>query len=300
MAQTLNLANQTNIRQSLFVRIRLPDGTHLRISSHDTAFNITESDGTVTTYQPLGVLLGVTEFNNELRPTENEVTISLSGVDQSGLTSIMSYFNRTSYGQNSLKGADVTIRRAFFDRDTGVLLNIAGNPSIRFVGNVNNYSLTDEYNQFSDSTTTTISVSCSSILSVLANKISGRKTNRSSMDQWFPADTLTTTGLAGGSGFSCRVASTGGAAFTTGAVTAVDSIVGGSGYTNGTFTNITLTGSETGANSARATIVVSGGAVTTVTITTAGTGYRGPDKSFDRVATITNTTFDFGKPYVAT
>jgi hypothetical protein len=49
-------------------------------------------------------------------------------------------------------------------------------------------------------------------------------------------------------------------------------ITGGSGYTNGTYTGVSLTGgSGTGAV---ATIVVSGGAVTTVTITTAGLNYR--------------------------
>ena len=48
-------------------------------------------------------------------------------------------------------------------------------------------------------------------------------------------------------------------------------ITGGSLYTNGTYTNVALT-SAVGVN-ARATIVVSGGAVTSVTITTVGSGY---------------------------
>ena len=48
-------------------------------------------------------------------------------------------------------------------------------------------------------------------------------------------------------------------------------ITGGSLYTNGTYTNVALT-STVGVN-ARATIVVSGAAVTSVTITTVGSGY---------------------------
>jgi hypothetical protein len=57
----------------------------------------------------------------------------------------------------------------------------------------------------------------------------------------------------------------------TGLVLTLNTLVGGSTYTNGTYTNVTLTGgSGTGA---KATIVVAGNTVTTVTLTKAGNGY---------------------------
>jgi hypothetical protein len=57
----------------------------------------------------------------------------------------------------------------------------------------------------------------------------------------------------------------------TGLVLTLNTLVGGSTYTNGTYTNVTLTGgSGTGA---KATIVVSGNTVTSVTLTKAGNGY---------------------------
>lgn len=57
-----------------------------------------------------------------------------------------------------------------------------------------------------------------------------------------------------------------------GTIATVGTLVGGSGYPNGTWTNIVATGgSGTGA---RFTAVVSGGAVTSVTVTNGGTGYK--------------------------
>jgi hypothetical protein len=56
-----------------------------------------------------------------------------------------------------------------------------------------------------------------------------------------------------------------------GGVGSFGTIVGGSSYTNGTYTNVSLIGGT--GTGAKATIVVSGGSVTSVTKTVAGSGY---------------------------
>jgi len=57
----------------------------------------------------------------------------------------------------------------------------------------------------------------------------------------------------------------------TGLILTTNTLVGGSSYTNGTYTNVTLTGGS--GSGAKATIVVSGATVTSVTLTKPGNGY---------------------------
>ena len=74
-------------------------------------------------------------------------------------------------------------------------------------------------------------------------------------------------------------------------------ITGGSLYTNGTYTNVAMTGAE-GVN-ARATIVVSGGAVTSVTITSVGAGYIVGEVLSATAASIGGTGSGFSVPVTA-
>lgn len=60
-------------------------------------------------------------------------------------------------------------------------------------------------------------------------------------------------------------------AITTSNIKTLGTITGGSGYVNGSYSNVALTGGS--GSGAKATIGVSGGAVTTVTITARGAGY---------------------------
>jgi hypothetical protein len=57
----------------------------------------------------------------------------------------------------------------------------------------------------------------------------------------------------------------------TGLALTLNTLVGGTLYTNGTYTNVTLTGGS--GSGAKATVVVSGGSVTSVTLTKPGNGY---------------------------
>lgn len=72
-----------------------------------------------------------------------------------------------------------------------------------------------------------------------------------------------------------------------GPIATTNNLVGGSAYTNGTYTAVPLTGGT--GTGAQATVVVAGGVVTTVTITTAGTGYNVCDQLSALAASIGGT-----------
>jgi hypothetical protein len=86
-------------------------------------------------------------------------------------------------------------------------------------------------------------------------------------------------------------------AITTSNIKTLGAITGGSGYTNGSYSNVSLTGGA-GAN-AKATIGVSGGAVTTVTITARGASYLVGDVLSATAASIGGTGAGFSIPVTA-
>jgi hypothetical protein len=86
-------------------------------------------------------------------------------------------------------------------------------------------------------------------------------------------------------------------AITSSNIKTLGAITGGSGYVNGSYTNVTLTG---GAGSgAKATIGVSGTAVTTVTITARGAGYLVGDVLSATAASLGGTGAGFSIPVTA-
>lgn len=175
----IDLSGYKQVGVNLFVRIDLPGSGVLRLSNHYRPVALQESDGNSYTYDQLGMLLNISDTANELKATSSDVTVGLSGIPVSyavGLQLIR------------IKGAQIDIRRAFMDPVTDEILDIPGNPVIAFRGIINNYGFSETFNQFSDETSMTINLTCSSIVDVLSSKITGRRTNNEDMRKFYPAD----------------------------------------------------------------------------------------------------------------
>jgi hypothetical protein len=180
----IDLTSYASIQSNLFVRLQIdeyrttPTGpfttTVLRVS--DRRGNTT-INGEV--YQGVGALMEVTNSASELRATGGELTIALSGIPNTSIAEIVN---------SKIKGSTVRIYRGLFNATTGAFLSIAGNPVGRFNGYVNNYSLNEDYDIESRTSSNTLVLTCTSVVTVLENKVSGRKTNPASEKKFYPND----------------------------------------------------------------------------------------------------------------
>lgn len=135
-------------------------------------------------YYGVGRLMGITETNSEIRASSSQLTVTLSGIPNSRIYELVN---------SRIKGCPISVYRALFappgfdPLETNLEIGI-DNLVYRFRGFVNNYSLSEDYNIESRTSTNTLVLTCSSSADVLSNKIAGRKTNPVSMKKYFPDD----------------------------------------------------------------------------------------------------------------
>jgi len=175
-----NLTSYTAVKTNLFVKLVVDQ---YRANSSDAyaveEFKFTDNDVAITidsdTYTPLGEFLKVTATTSELRPSSDQVTVSLSGIPSGNITDVL---------YSKLKGSAIEIRRQFYTV-SGTLIATQG----YFFGRVNNWSLQEEFQVEERTASNTMLFECSNQLGVLKEKVSGRLTNPTSNNRFFPNDT---------------------------------------------------------------------------------------------------------------
>lgn len=170
----LDLSAYRSIQTNLFVRLDIPDYEVLTFSDYHQ--NLTLNG---TNYTGIGQLLAVTNTTNNLRAAPDELSVTISGIPSKNVTDILN---------NRVKGSDLKVYRAFFDPNTGVLLNIAGNPAGKFQGVVSNFDITDDLEMGEDLGTVTLTLTATSVVEMLNNKVSGRRTNPIDQRLFYPTD----------------------------------------------------------------------------------------------------------------
>lgn len=175
MSISIPLVDEVNIKHCILIDLTVNTSTYY-ISN---AYSPITYNG--NTYTQLGHLMGISEMQDDLKATNNQITVALSGIPpDDGSPNYM-----TIALNSNLKGSSIKIYRAFFDSETLSPTNVY----LRFKGYVNNFSLNENWDQDNKLVSNTISVQCSNINAVIEKQFSGRRTNDGDQQYWFPGDT---------------------------------------------------------------------------------------------------------------
>lgn len=159
------VSTATSINHGLLIKLTV-DGTEYRLAN--TYSPVTYNS---QTYQALGHFISMGELQDDLRATNNQLSLTLSGIP-SEVEGEPNYISLML--TQPIKGSRIQIYRAFFDQD-GTLLS--GQVYQRFSGYVSNYSLAEGNGQFEDDATNAITINCSSVHGIIERQVSGRRTN---------------------------------------------------------------------------------------------------------------------------
>jgi hypothetical protein len=154
---------ERSIEHGVLIDLTL-DGTTYYISNCYKA--ITHNGNT---YQALAGFLQVSEIQSNISNANDEIQVSLSAIPPTYIAAVLG---------EPIKGGELNIYRAFFDYTTQEV--IAGQIYKRFAGIISNYSVQEDIDVANEepSVNHTITIIASSIMGVLENKYTGRRTNR--------------------------------------------------------------------------------------------------------------------------
>jgi hypothetical protein len=165
--------NKTNIQHCLLIDLELNSTTTYYLSNHYQSVSYNGND-----YTQLGYFLQMSEMQNDIKPTNNQIQIALAGVPET----VVPNFPSMALNAN-IKGSRVKIYRAFFEDNTLI------DAYLRFSGYVSNYTLNETWDDIERLTSYTLSLQCSNLLAVIERQYAGRRTNEKDQKVYFPGDT---------------------------------------------------------------------------------------------------------------
>tara|TARA_R110000824_G_scaffold148309_3_gene318009 strand:- start:1439 stop:2008 length:570 start_codon:yes stop_codon:yes gene_type:complete len=161
----INLSSNAAIESAVFLKWDIPNYQIEYISDYHTAVTIGGQS-----YANAGKLLSISSINDELKASPSELSIALSGIPTGSVSDVLS---------KEIKGSNIEIYRGFFNPTTHGLLDLSPdtNPLLKFKGIVTNYGVGDDIDVISGIATTSIVLTCNSIVEILGKKVNGRRTN---------------------------------------------------------------------------------------------------------------------------
>lgn len=167
------LSNLSNIETCLLVRIELPNEV-IQFTDYYRELNV---NGEVAA--GLGQFVSISNTASELRATIDPLTVTMTGIPNANISKVLN---------TQLKGNKILVARVLIDPVTGDFLNVPTNYILRFVGYIENYEIQEDYDVDSRTSTNTINIVCNSLIEMLNNKYTGRRTNPTDQKKFFPND----------------------------------------------------------------------------------------------------------------
>jgi hypothetical protein len=160
------------IEHALLIDIEIVNGSGVMVPLYyTTAFCDIQYAG--HTYATTNGLLGVSDITDSLTNTEAELSIVLTGINDSYVETVL---------DAQIKGSPIAIHRVFFNPN-GNQTQVSGTSVFRrFSGMVTNYNIAEDLDlsQYNKANSYyTITLQCSSSMGVLGRKKAGRRTNPS-------------------------------------------------------------------------------------------------------------------------
>jgi hypothetical protein len=160
------------IEHALLIDLEIVNTSGVMVPLHyTTAFKDIVYNG--NTYATTNGLLGISDITDSLTNSEAEISIVLTGINDSYVETVL---------DAQIKGSPIAIHRVFFNPN-GNQTQVSGTSVFRrFSGMVTNYNIAEDLNlsQYNTANTYyTITLQCSSSMGVLGKKKSGRRTNPS-------------------------------------------------------------------------------------------------------------------------
>lgn len=173
MATTITAVQGDNIAPITMIDLQIGSNVYYLCSNYKP---VTHNSNT---YTELGALLNVSEVTDDLKHSESDIQITLSGIP-SEANYLQAVLN------SPVKGGNVILRRGFVD--TANLELISSQVYTRYSGVITNFNINEELNVLTKTNDYAVTVVVSGLVSVLANKINGQKTNPDDRKRLYPAD----------------------------------------------------------------------------------------------------------------
>ena len=165
-------------------QIRHAEFVKLTVGTAATVYTFCNAAAPITvggiTFTNLGALLNVGDVQRDMRSTSDDMTIALTGINPVNVGIILG---------NDIKGSLVEVWRGFFDSNNQIITTPTTQFFKRYQGIINSVSITEDFNSEMRTRIATCSIACSSMRRILENRLGGVKTNQSSWQFLYPADT---------------------------------------------------------------------------------------------------------------